>query len=84
MANLSPQGSPQSKKQPRGKILAKKKVLLCPSYDHILSRFSFKGLCSGAKDAWASREAHTERDLAPLQVGSKPAHHANLSKLKHL
>ena len=81
MANLSPQGSPQSKKQPRGKILAKKKFCFV---HHMIMYFLSKGLCSGAKDAWASREAHTERDLAPLQVGSKPAHHANLSKLKHL
>ena len=30
---------------------------------------SISGLGSGTEDAWTSREAHREGDLAPLQVG---------------
>ena len=47
-------------------ILEDNEKKICPlknDYPSIL------GLGSGAEDAWTSREAHRERDLAPLQVG---------------
>ena len=60
LANLSPQGSPQSKKQPRGKILAKKKQFCC--VDSILNRFLFQKDYAVVQKMLGHRERHTQKE----------------------